>query len=260
MKLHFLLLLSVSVMVSPLCGFAAYPASNSVPPLILRGPKIDPNAPKPGDQVSPSVLQVIKLSNSDVTGEVIITYIDNDPSTYNLTPENIIWLQRIGLTPVLISAMIKHDQVLYDRVAAESQSFMTNQPAAQIPTEPQPEQPYEQQPASAMPPRSQNYYDDGTPQDVGFFYNSLSPYGSWANLPDYGWTWQPSFLSQNPDWTPYFDGGNWLYSNAGWYWNSIYPWGWAPFHFGRWFQHPNRGWCWTPGHVWSPSWVTWRSF
>ncbi len=63
----------------------------------------------------------------------------------------------------------------------------------------------------------------------------------------------------SPGWRPYCDGGYWVYSDAGWYWQSTYSWGWAPFHYGRWYQHPHCGWVWMPDRVWGPAWVTWRA-
>jgi hypothetical protein len=74
----------------------------------------------------------------------------------------------------------------------------------------------------------------------------------------YGLCWQPTVVVVNPYWQPYYNCGHWIYSNCGWYWHSTYTWGWAPFHYGSWFRHANLGWCWVPGHVWAPSWVSWR--
>jgi len=63
--------------------------------------------------------------------------------------------------------------------------------------------------------------------------------------------------SYNPGWQPYCDRGQWVNSDAGWYWNSDYSWG-VTFHYGRWFLDPRYGWCWWPDTLWAPSWVTWR--
>ena len=91
------------------------------------------------------------------------------------------------------------------------------------------------------------------------FYQSLSPYGSWMEVPGYGWCWRPSVAVANATWQPYCDGGSWLWTDAGWYWNSTYTWGWAPYHYGRWHQHARFGWVWYPGYDWAPAWVAWRS-
>jgi hypothetical protein len=91
-----------------------------------------------------------------------------------------------------------------------------------------------------------------------YFYDSLSPYGSWVFLNDYGWCWQPTIAVTHRTWRPYLHGGRWLHSDVGWYWHSDYSWGWAPFHYGRWHSAPRIGWVWTPDYTWGPSWVTWR--
>ncbi|MCS1408493.1 MAG: hypothetical protein M2R45_01668 [Verrucomicrobia subdivision 3 bacterium] len=90
------------------------------------------------------------------------------------------------------------------------------------------------------------------------FYNELSPYGTWIHMNNYGWVWQPTAATVNVNWRPYYDRGHWIYTDAGWYWHSDYPWGWAPFHYGRWSLEAEHGWVWVPGIVWAPSWVSFR--
>jgi hypothetical protein len=101
-------------------------------------------------------------------------------------------------------------------------------------------------------------YSTDAPEDVTYFYADLSPYGSWVNLEGYGWCWQPAQVAGNPQWQPYCDDGHWVYTDAGWFWQSDYAWGWAPFHYGRWLRHDRVGWVWFPDRVWGPAWVTWR--
>src|SRR5437899_3110195 len=74
-----------------------------------------------------------------------------------------------------------------------------------------------------------------------------------------GWCWQPRVVLINHGWRPYCDGGHWLNSDCGWYWQSDYSWGWAPFHYGRWQLHNRCGWVWVPDTAWAPSWVVWRT-
>src|SRR5262249_9782957 len=91
------------------------------------------------------------------------------------------------------------------------------------------------------------------------FYSALAPYGTWLDVPGYGYSWQPSVVVIDSGWRPYCDGGYWLWSDYGWYWHSYYSWGWAPYHYGRWYCHGSYGWLWSPDHVWGPSWVCWRN-
>ncbi len=92
--------------------------------------------------------------------------------------------------------------------------------------------------------------------DVGFFYDSLAPYGDWYLDAEFGWVWAPRGMAYG--WRPYTE-GYWLYTDYGWTWVSSWNWGWAPFHYGRWHFHPRRGWVWLPGRDWAPAWVAWRS-
>ncbi len=94
-------------------------------------------------------------------------------------------------------------------------------------------------------------------QEISFntFYSSLSPYGEWVSVGDYGRCWRPVGVAIG--WRPYAD-GHWIWTDYGWTWASDYPWGWAPFHYGRWAFDPEYGWIWIPGYVWAPAWVEWR--
>ncbi len=94
-------------------------------------------------------------------------------------------------------------------------------------------------------------------QNLSFrdFYSSLSPYGGWVNVGDYGMCWRPAGVPIG--WRPYVD-GHWIWTDYGWTWVSDYRWGWAPFHYGRWSFDPEYGWIWIPGYVWAPAWVEWR--
>ena len=93
---------------------------------------------------------------------------------------------------------------------------------------------------------------------VNYFYDNLSPYGSWVEVPAYGRCWRPAVVVTNPGWRPYCDNGHWIYTDSGWYWASDYSWGWATFHYGRWCSDVRLGWFWVPDVVWGPSWVSWR--
>ncbi len=87
------------------------------------------------------------------------------------------------------------------------------------------------------------------------FYQPLTPYGSWVDVANYGRCWHPSGVGT--DWRPY-ENGQWVWTDAGWYWQTDEPWGWACYHYGSWLDYPNYGWIWIPGIDWSPAWVTWR--
>ena len=90
---------------------------------------------------------------------------------------------------------------------------------------------------------------------VEFFYEHLSPHGDWYEAGDYGYVWQPYDIRD--DWSPYSD-GRWVYTDAGWTWDSVEPYGWAVYHYGRWAEMQDLGWVWVPGTEWGPAWVSWR--
>src|SRR5438477_881291 len=91
---------------------------------------------------------------------------------------------------------------------------------------------------------------------VDFFYSNLNG-GSWIEVGDYGYCWQPDIAASDPSWRPYAD-GYWAYTDLGWTWVSYEDWGWATYHYGRWVRIADLGWIWRPGYEWGPAWVSWR--
>ncbi len=59
---------------------------------------------------------------------------------------------------------------------------------------------------------------------VEIFYNNLDAFGTWQEVGEYGYCWQPRKVKQ--DWRPYSD-GRWVYTDAGWTWDSDEPYSWA---------------------------------
>src|SRR4051812_21885364 len=93
---------------------------------------------------------------------------------------------------------------------------------------------------------------------IDFFYNNLGSEGSWVEVGDYGYCWQPNVAASDASWRPYAD-GSWAYTDVGWTWVSNEPFGWATYHYGRWVRISGRGWIWVPGREWAPAWVSWRA-
>jgi hypothetical protein len=191
---------------------------------------------------SSPLAQVIKLTQSGVSEAVIMAYVTNSGSTFNLDPDKIIYLKDIGAPDDLVTAMMQRDQVLQAQMASS---------AYQPPAQPAPTPDTTVTGTTDVAPPSEDV-------TVNYFYDSLAPYGSWVDVEGYGRCWRPTVMVANAGWQPYCDHGHWVYTDAGWYWISDYTWGWAPFHYGRWFHHARFGWCWAPDTVWGPSWVTWR--
>ncbi len=100
--------------------------------------------------------------------------------------------------------------------------------------------------------------EGGTDVSLDFFYDNLNDGGSWVDVADYGYCWQPTVAVSNRTWRPYSD-GYWAYTDVGWTWVSYEDFGWATYHYGRWIRLRGRGWVWVPGRDWGPAWVSWRT-
>jgi hypothetical protein len=98
-------------------------------------------------------------------------------------------------------------------------------------------------------------YGPATPVSFQQFYDELSPYGDWVDVPNYGYAWVPEV---DDNFRPYYTNGNWVATDLGNTWESDYPWGWAPFHYGNWAYAQPHGWTWLPGYDWAPAQVSWR--
>jgi hypothetical protein len=76
--------------------------------------------------------------------------------------------------------------------------------------------------------------------------------------------WKPSTdlgvtmtAGQAPVYVPYTN-GQWVNTDAGWYFRAPTPPEETVSHYGRWVNSPTAGWLWVPGRVWAPAWVDWR--
>ena len=100
------------------------------------------------------------------------------------------------------------------------------------------------------------YMTPASPFTSGYGLSDLYDYGSWYNVPGYGWAWRP--FGVNSSWVP-FSNGIWrLAPHHGFAWVSFEKWGWLPYHFGNWIHAP-QGWAWIPGtsKQWQPATVAW---
>jgi hypothetical protein len=89
----------------------------------------------------------------------------------------------------------------------------------------------------------------------GYFYTSLSHYGTWIDIGFGSPVWRPTVMRKT--WQPYYQ-GQWIYTNYGWYWDSSEPFGDIVYHYGRWYYDDYYGWIWIPDYQWAPAWVEWR--
>lgn len=252
----------VVTQVVPAAAVPVAPAEESaapVAPLIISNPPpvlaagADPVVPS-NLRISKPLSEVIRLAQSGVDEMVILTYITNTTTLFTLGAEEIVYLNDLGVTGPVVTAMMQRDQTLKYAWASAGQAapagtVVTQETVAVAPTyvnNPQPTQ-------VVIAPEAQPVYVSND-----YFYDTLTPYGAWVDVDGYGRCWRPTVAINSSGWQPYRDRGRWVHTDAGWYWMSDYSWGSVAFHYGRWFSHPRWGWCWWPDTVWAPSWVTWR--
>lgn len=180
-------------------------------------------APDPGVQ---DLQEIVKFTQAHMSDDVIVSYIKSSGKAYSVNGDTLLYLNSQGVSQAVLSAML----------------------AARPSAAPAPEPP----PAVAMtaPPQ--------TPT-IDYFQAHLTPYGQWTDVPGVGAAWIPA-EANNLAWRPYMNAGHWQFTDAGWFWQSDYPWGDMAFHYGRWIHSEFTGgrWAWVPGYDWAPSWVSWR--
>lgn len=267
-------------------------ATNDVPVAAVATPKADStNAPavsaadtgtlpKPPPELPAPVQDVVQLAQNTLGEQVLVDFVATIETPYSLTVDHVIYLKDLGIAENVIAALLKRqvalggapvelpdEDALVEASATNAPAgpklALTNAPGANVGLatapapvlQPTPNAPTQGESAGAAPAPAP---EPAAPVNYNVFYNSLSPYGTWVEVGDYGWCWQPTVTTVNVGWRPYCDNGRWVWSSSGWYWHSYYSWGWAPFHYGRWCNVPARGWCWVPGTTWGPSWVSWR--
>ena len=249
-------------------------SENAPPPAQAEPAPGSESKPLPADlKLSPKTSEIVKLAQGGVSENVMLAFVTNSAGTFNLGSDQIVYLNDLGVGSEVITSMIEHDRLLREGGGALPPT--ASGPAVAVPADQyaQPDaatiaaaaapQAIEQPQATATeapPAPATTEAVPAPPANVtyNYFYDSLSPYGTWVEVDGYGRCWQPSVVVLQSGWRPYCQGGRWIYSDYGWYWQSDYSWGWAPFHYGRWFSHSRWGWCWRPDTIWGPSWVSWR--
>ena len=241
---------------------------------------VDPSAPVAVPVPPPlpgPVADVVQLTRGGLDEGVVTEYIANIREPFAFGASQIVYLNDLGVSSNIIHGLMRKSASLRPTTPDAAAALATAPTTPVDGTVPSyaPAQIQDQAPPPTVVPTTQGTAPPPPPGSVTtqtipapaspvvvnqqVFYQSLAPYGSWVEVAGYGWCWRPTVVVSNPAWQPYCDGGSWLWTDAGWYWNSAYTWGWAPFHYGRWHQHTRFGWVWYPGYDWAPAWVAWRS-
>lgn len=246
------------------------PSSTAAVPVVVAQPSTGNLSTVPTSfQPVPAVLEtvpeklrgIVKLADAKVSSEVVLALINRDERDYALNADEILLLRRRGLDEGVIAAMIRRP--VESASARVEQQIATGPTTTQAVASPAPLAPQAvaSQPVQtivSVPTQTVVVQQPAQVVTVQYFQESLSPYGSWIQIDGAGLCWQPTIVVSDPLWRPYYNGGRWVYSSSGWYWQSDYNWGWAAFHYGRWSRHHRHGWVWSPDTVWAPAWVSWR--
>lgn len=238
----------------------AAPAPVAVAPVAASQPAETPSA-VPSAPLSPGAAEVVKLAQAGMSEDVLLGYVGAAKVHFSLGSDQIVYLNDVGISGVVVKAMIQRDAALNADaalVAATNAPPTIPDPTVSNPPDDGSVPPAPPTDDSGAAPTTDNPGDYATADDTSYFYDSLAPYGTWAYVAGAGLCWQPTVYSVDRSWRPYSDRGRWVYTDCGWYWQSDYSWGWAPFHYGRWLKDAQRGWVWAPNRVWGPAWVSWR--
>jgi hypothetical protein len=214
--------------------------------------------PAPATQ-SPQLQEVVKLTQAKMSDDVIMSYIKNSGAAYNLSADDILYLNSQGVTQPVISALLQTKASVAPAPAPAPVTYVVTPTTPAPPVNQNPQvSPYPGQAPGQIAPIPAGPAP-GSEISLSYFQTQLAPYGTWVDIPGQGPSWVPSVQGSVPDWRPYFNAGHWVYTDDGWSWQSDYPWGEYTFHYGRWMKDFRYGWAWVPGYTWGPGWVSWRN-
>lgn len=209
---------------------------------------------------------VMKLAKAGLSQDVLMAFVDACTAPLDPTADEIKALRDAGVSPTVIVAMIDHGKppstgAQQAQPASETSSSQSTNPPQENGDESTTNATYQPPPDSAgnsnSPITTTALAPPQEDANISYFYETLAPHGSWHQSSN-GYVWRPNVVSSQPDWRPYANDGHWVWTDAGWYWESGYPWGWAAFHYGRWHSDSELGWVWSPDTTWAPAWVSWR--
>jgi hypothetical protein len=186
MKAQATILLAIATALLPGAVWAQ-PAGNS-PAGAPAPPQFTASQPSP--KLSASAGDVVKLVTSGVPETVIKAYIDNSTTVFNLTTDNIIHLQGLGVSGALMADMLMHDKALKDNAAKYAATAWASQPPQ--PMAPAPMYP---QPATTYAPPAPDYTTAYSPSVSYVGYDDYPAYPYYpAYYPWYGYSYFPSFV------------------------------------------------------------------
>ena len=170
---------------------------------------------------NPRLTDLVKLIQAGMGDSVLMAYVTNSPTPFNLSSDDILYLNDLGTPETVVSAMLQRD--LYFNANSATANAAPETPSASANPAPAPGGGYPDDNAAAqaqenVPPLTPSPDVEAEVQQApnvsySYFYNSLSPYGSWINIEGYGPCWQPTTVVVDPGWQPYCDRGHWAYTD-----------------------------------------------
>src|SRR5436190_7026510 len=73
-------------------------------PTVVSEPTTPPNM-----KLSPGMAEVVKLVQAGVSQDVLLAYVTNSTSVFNVDSDTIVYLNDLGVTNTVITALIQHD-------------------------------------------------------------------------------------------------------------------------------------------------------
>ncbi len=204
-------------------------------------------AQTPPPKLPAGVQDVVKLAKAGLGEEVILAQIKSSGAAYNLSVDQILYLNSQGVSQNVIKALMQNSNPGSAPAVTPAVPSLNPPPGNPIPGLSSP----------ALTPPPGPLPASAAPASFDSFRAQLTPYGAWIDMPGYGLVWRPTVAAADPYWRPYCDQGHWVYTDEGWSWQSDYPWGEIAFHYGRWLRG-GLGWVWVPAYDWAPAWVCWR--
>ena len=160
---------------------------------------------RPADAaLSSNVSQVLKLAQSGVSDDVILAYVKNSYSFYNLSADDVLRLKDAGLSSLVLSAMLAHDNALRSQQEAQKRTEVAlTPPPAPAPapaTTPAPAPTVTVVTQAAPPPQRIEYI----PVAPGPDYYWDDGYWSWRGN---SWVWIGGSWSFRPGFRVWIGGG-----------------------------------------------------
>lgn len=100
-----------------------------LPAVVSESPAVVSKRQPPRMRLSPWTSEVVKLAESGIEEQVILSFIENS-GTFNLGADQIIYLNDLGLSSDIVAAMLRHDQEI---ISGLKPLTITSQPDWELP-------------------------------------------------------------------------------------------------------------------------------